>query len=68
MINLSETYTYEGHRNWQTGKQVTAQRKIKTGDTVKITFLGASEENIHVEEFNGCSFRQSERTITSRSL
>jgi surface protein len=54
MINLSETYTYEGHKNWQTGKRVTAQRKIKTGDAVKITFLGASEENIHIEEFNGC--------------
>lgn len=53
MINLSETYTYEGRRNWQTGKQVTAQRKIKTGDAVKITFLGASEENIHVETYNG---------------
>ena len=53
MINLSETYTYEGHKNWDTGKRVTAQRKIKTGDAVKITFLGASEEHITVNRFNG---------------
>ena len=53
MIQLSETYTYEGHKNWETGKRVTAQRKIKTGDTVKITFLGASEEYIRVNTFNG---------------
>ena len=36
MIQLSETYTYEGEKNWDTGKRVTAQRKIKTGDTVTI--------------------------------
>ena len=53
MINLSETYTYEGHKNWSTGKRCTAQRKIKTGDTVKITFLGASEEHITINRFNG---------------
>ena len=53
MIQLSETYTYEGHENWSTGKRVTAQKKIKTGDTVKITFLGASEEHIRVNQFNG---------------
>ena len=53
MINLSETYTYEGHKNWSTGKRCTAQKKIKTGDTVKITFLGASEEHIRVNRFNG---------------
>lgn len=46
MINLSETYTYEGHENWETGKKATAQKKIKTGDTVRITFLGASEDKI----------------------
>ena len=32
MLNLSETYTYEGHENWETGKRATAQKKIKTGD------------------------------------
>lgn len=53
MIQLSETYTYEGHKNWQTGKRRTAQKKIKTGDTVKITFLGASEEHISINRFNG---------------
>lgn len=53
MINLSETYTYEGHKNWSTGKRCTAQKKIKTGDTVKITFLGASEEHISINRFNG---------------
>ncbi len=53
MIQLSETYTYEGHKNWETGKRRTAQKKIKTGDTVKITFLGASEEHIRVNRFNG---------------
>lgn len=53
MINLSETYTYEGHKNWDTGKRRTAQKKIKTGDTVKITFLGASEEHITINRFNG---------------
>ena len=53
MIQLSETYTYEGHKNWQTGKRCTAQKKIKTGDTVKITFLGASEEHISINRFNG---------------
>lgn len=44
MIQLTETYTFEGHPvNWcePDGKRVTAQRKIKTGDTVRITFLGA---------------------------
>ena len=54
MILLSETYTYEGKKNWETGKRVTAQRRIKTGDTVRITFLGASEEKITVNTFNGC--------------
>ena len=53
MIQLSETYTYEGKKNWDTGKRVTAQRKIKTGDTVTITFLGASEEHIRINRFNG---------------
>ena len=53
MIQLSETYTYEGDKNWETGKRVTAQRKIKTGDTVTVTFLGASEEHIRVNRFNG---------------
>ena len=53
MIQLSETYTYEGLKNWETGKRRTAQKKIKTGDTVKITFLGASEEHISVNRFNG---------------
>ncbi len=53
MIQLSETYTYEGHKNWDTGKRRTAQKKIKTGDTVKITFLGASEEHITINRFNG---------------
>ena len=54
MIQLSETYTYEGLKNWDTGKMRTAQKKIKTGDTVKITFLGASEEHISINRFNGC--------------
>lgn len=53
MINLSETYTYEGHENWSTGKRCTAQKKIKTGDTVRITFLGASEEEININHWNG---------------
>lgn len=53
MIHLSETYTYEGHENWSTGKRVTAQKKIKTGDTVRITFLGASEEEININHWNG---------------
>ncbi|MBR6466445.1 MAG: leucine-rich repeat domain-containing protein [Bacteroidales bacterium] len=53
MLNLTETYTYEGHKNWETGKRCTAQKKIKTGDTVKITFLGASEEMINIKEWNG---------------
>ena len=48
MINLSETYTYEGNENWSTGKRVTAQKKIKTGEKVTITFLGASEEKINI--------------------
>ena len=52
MINLSETYTYEGHENWSTGKRCTAQKKIKTGDTVRITFLGASEEMINIGHWN----------------
>ena len=52
MINLSETYTYEGHENWSTGKRCTAQKKIKTGDTVRITFLGASEEEINIGHWN----------------
>ena len=46
MIELTETYTYS---NWK-GK--TAQRKIKQGDTVHITFLGASEEEIRVNRWN----------------
>ena len=54
MIQLSETYTYEGVKNRETGKRVTAQRRIKTGDAVKVTFLGASEESIKVNTFNGC--------------
>lgn len=53
MIHLSETYTYEGHKNWDTEKRVTAQKKIKTGDTVRITFLGASEEEININHWNG---------------
>lgn len=53
MINLSETYTYEGHENWATGKRVTARKLIKTGDTVRITFLGASEEMININHWNG---------------
>jgi|GEM_PF-1520342 len=53
MITLSETYTYEGAKNWDTGKRRTAQKKIKTGDTVTITFLGASEEHISINRFNG---------------
>lgn len=53
MIHLSETYTYEGHENWSTGKRCTAQKKIKTGDTVRITFLGASEEEININHWNG---------------
>lgn len=56
MIQLTETYTFEGHHvNWcePNGKRVTAQRKIKTGDTVRITFLGAKEEEIRVNEWNG---------------
>lgn len=53
MIHLSETYTYEGHKNWYTEKRVTAQKKIKTGDTVGITFLGASEEEININHWNG---------------
>ena len=52
MINLSETYTYEGHENWSTGKRCTAQKKIKTGETVRITFLGASEEIINIGHWN----------------
>lgn len=52
MLNLSETYTYEGRENWETGKRVTAQKKIKTGDTVRITFLGASEEMINIGHWN----------------
>lgn len=52
MIQLSETFTYEGHENWDTGKRVTAQKKIKTGDTVRITFLGASEERINIGHWN----------------
>ncbi len=52
MINLSETYTYEGHENWSTGKRCTAQKKIKTGETVRITFLGASEEMINIGHWN----------------
>lgn len=52
MINLSETYTYEGHENWSTGKRCTAQKKIKTGETVRITFLGASEEMINLGHWN----------------
>lgn len=55
MINLTETYTYEGDKRYNGGKgvtRVTAQRKIKTGDEVKITFLGASEEEISVRSFN----------------
>lgn len=52
MINLSETYTYEGHKNWETGKRATAQKKIKTGETVRITFLGASEEMINIGHWN----------------
>ena len=53
MIQLSETYTYEGVKNCETGERVTAQRRIKTGDTVTVTFLGASEERIKVNTFNG---------------
>ena len=53
MIHLSETYTYEGNENWSTGKRCTAQKKIKTGDTVRITFLGASEEEININHWNG---------------
>lgn len=56
MIQLVETYIYKGHPiNWcePDGKRVTAQRKIKTGDTVRITFLGAKEEEIRVNEWNG---------------
>ena len=52
MIQLSETYTYEGDKNWETGKRVTAQKKIKTGDKVTITFLGASEERINLNYWN----------------
>ena len=52
MIQLSETYTYEGHENWSTGKRVTAQKKIKTGEKVTITFLGASEEEINIDHWN----------------
>lgn len=52
MIHLSETYKYEGHENWSTGKRCTAQKKIKTGDTVRITFLGASEEMINIGHWN----------------
>ena len=52
MIQLSETYTYEGHENWSTGKRVTAQKKIKTGEKVTITFLGASEEEINIGHWN----------------
>ena len=52
MIHLSETYTYEGHENWSTGKRVTAQKKIKTGEKVTITFLGASEEEINIGHWN----------------
>lgn len=52
MLNLSETYTYEGHKNWSTGKRTTAQKKIKTGETVRITFLGASEEMINIGQWN----------------
>ena len=56
MIQLTETYIYKGNPvNWcePDGKRVTAQRKIKTGDTVRITFLGAKEEEIRVNEWNG---------------
>ena len=52
MIHLSETYTYEGHENWSTGKRCTAQKKIKTGEKVTITFLGASEEEINIGHWN----------------
>lgn len=52
MIQLSETYTYEGHENWSTGKRVTAQKKIKTGEKVTITFLGANEEEINIGHWN----------------
>ena len=52
MIHLSETYTYEGHENWSTGKRVTAQKNIKTGEKVTITFLGASEEEINIGHWN----------------
>lgn len=56
MIQLTETYIYKGNLvSWcePDGKRVTAQRKIKTGDTVRITFLGAKEEGIRVDEWNG---------------
>ena len=52
MINLSETYTYEGHLSWSTGKRATAQKKIKTGEKVTITFLGASEEMVNIGYWN----------------
>ena len=58
MINLSETYIYEGRKNWETGKRVTAQKKIKTGETVRITFLGASEEMININISDGRSILQ----------
>lgn len=51
MIELSLTYTYEGALR-ENGSRCTAQRKIKTGDTISITFLGASEEPVRVEEYN----------------
>lgn len=53
MIQLSETFTFEGDINWETEKRVTAQKKIKTGDTVRIVFLGASEERINIKHWNG---------------
>lgn len=62
MIQLSETFTYEGDQNRETGKRVTAQRKIKTGDTVRVIFLGASEERININHWNGV--REMDETIS----
>ena len=52
IIMNPEKYIFEGKVQWKTGNRVSAQRKIKTGDTVCITFLGAKEEGIRVDEWN----------------
>lgn len=50
---FKEKYIFSGDKNWKTGNRATAQRKIKTGDTVELKFLGAGEKEISVKEWNG---------------